>query len=149
MARKRLKENMGLPARWRHYHGAYYYQVPRGREGQWDGRRQYRLGTSLGDAASEWAKRMRTPEHPAPYIRELLERYAIEVIPTKAPATQRGDVRALINLRTVFGYMRLDALEPTHIYQYVAARLNKQGQKSHATGVFETRVFKHAFTKGG
>lgn len=43
--------------------------------------------------------------------------------------------------------MRLDALEPTHIYQYVAARLNKRGQKSHATGVFETRVFKHAFTK--
>ena len=125
MARKRLKENMGLPARWRHYHGAYYYQVPRGREGQWDGRRQYRLGTSLGDAASEWAKRMRTAEHPAPYIRELLERYAIEVIPTKAPATQRGDVRALINLRRVFGDMRLEDLEPTHIHQYVAARLSR------------------------
>ncbi len=147
MARKRLKENIGLPTRWRHYHGAYYYQVPRDLEGQWDGRKQYRLGTTLGGAASEWAKRMRTAEPPALCIRELLERYAIEVIPTKAPATQRGDVRALVNLRTVFGDMRLDALEPTHIYQYVAARLNKQGQKSHATGVFETRVFKHAFTK--
>jgi integrase len=147
MARKRLKENMGLPARWRHYHGAYYYQVPRGHEGQWDGRKQYRLGTSLGEAATEWAKRVRNAEHPALYIRELLERYAIEVIPMKAPATQRGDIRALINLRTVFGDMRLDALEPTHIYRYVAARLNKKGQKSNATGVFETRVFKHAFTK--
>ena len=147
MARKRLKENIGLPARWRRYHGAYYYQVPRGLEDQWDGRKQYRLGTTLGDSASEWAKRMRTAEHPALYIWELLERYAIEVIPTKAPTTQRGDIRALVNLRIVFGDMRLDALEPTHIYQYVAARLNKQGQNSHATGVFETRVFKHAFTK--
>ena len=147
MARKRLKENMGLPARWRRYHGAYYYQVPRGLEGQWDGRKQYRLGTTLGDAASEWAKRMQTAEQPQLYIKALLERYAIEVIPTKAPATQRGDVRALINLRKVFGEMRLDALEPTHIYQYVAGRLNKQGRESHATGVFETRVFKHAFTK--
>ena len=147
MARKRRKENIGLPARWRHYHGAYYYQVPPGLEGQWDGHKQYRLGTTLGDAATEWAKRMRTAEHPAVYICELLERYAIEVIPTKAPATQRGDVRALINLRRVFGDMRLEDLEPTHIHQYVAARLNKQRQKSYATGVFETRVFKHAFTK--
>lgn len=147
MARKRLKENIGLPARWRHYHGAYYYQVPRDLEGQWDGRRQYRLGTTLGEAAREWARRMPAAEHPAMYVRELLERYAIDVIPTKAPATQRGDIRALVNLRTVFGDMRLDALEPTHIYRYVAGRLNKQGQKSHATGVFETRVFKHAFTK--
>ena len=147
MARKRFKENIGLPARWRRYHGAYYYQVPHGLEYRWDGRKQYRLGTTLGDAASEWAKRIRTAEHPALYIGELLERYAIEVIPTKAPATQRGDIRALVNLRVVFGDMRLDALEPTHIYQYVAGRLNKQGQNSHATGVFETRVLKHAFTK--
>jgi integrase len=147
MARKRCKENIGLPARWRHYHGAYYYQVPRGLEGLWDGRKQYRLGKSLGDAASEWAKRMRVAERPTMYIREMLERYAIEVIPTKSPATQRGDIRALVNLRTAFGDMRLDALEPMHIYRYVGTRLNRQGQKSHATGVFEMRVLKHAFTK--
>ena len=37
----RNKGNMGLPARWRHYHGAYYYRVPPGLESQWDGRTQY------------------------------------------------------------------------------------------------------------
>lgn len=65
----------------------------------------------------------------------------------KAAATQRGDNLALVNLRKVFGDMRLDDLEPRHIYKYVDTRVNKQGQKSQATGVHEIRVFKHAFTK--
>jgi hypothetical protein len=53
MTRIRKKENQGLPARWRRYHGAYFYQVPPGLESQWDGRKQFRLGTTLGEAASE------------------------------------------------------------------------------------------------
>ena len=147
MSRKRGKTNNGLPSRWRQRHGAYYYRVPPGLESQWGGLTEYRLGATLGEAASEWAKRMRIAERPAVYIRELLERYAIEVIPTKAAATQRGDTLALVNLRKVFGNMRLEDLEPRHIYKYVDTRMNKQGQKSRATGVHETRVFKHAFTK--
>jgi integrase len=55
---KRKGENRGLPTRWRHYHGAYYYRVPPGLEGLWGGRTQYRLGSTLGEAASEWAKHM-------------------------------------------------------------------------------------------
>jgi integrase len=147
MPRKRSKGNQGLPARWRHYHGAYYYQVPGGLERQWDGRKQFRLGTTLGEAATEWAKRMSASERHAVWIRELLERYAIEVIPTKAAATQRGDNLALVNLRKVFGDMRLIDIEPRHIYKYVDTRVNKRGQKSPATGSHEIRVFKHAFTK--
>ncbi len=147
MPRKRHKRNQGLPARWRLYHGAYYYRVPPGLEPQWDGLTEYRLGTTLAESATEWAKRMRCAERPAVYIKQLLERYAIEVIPTKAAATQRGDNLSLVNLRKVFGDMRLEDLEPRHIYKYVDTRVTKQGQKSLATGVHETRVFKHAFTK--
>ncbi|MDP8983606.1 MAG: tyrosine-type recombinase/integrase [Pseudomonadota bacterium] len=136
-----------MPARWRLYHGAYYYRVPPGLEALWGGRKQYRLGSTLGEAASEWAKRMANAERRIVYIRDLLDRYAIEAIPMKAAATQRGDNLALVNLRKVFGDMLLDDLEPRHIYKYVDARVNKQGQKSPATGVHEIRVFKHAFTK--
>lgn len=39
MARKRSKENQGLPARWRHTHNAYYYQVPPGLEHLWEGKK--------------------------------------------------------------------------------------------------------------
>ena len=69
------------------------------------------------------------------------------MIPTKAAATQRGDNLALVNLRKIFGDMRLVDLEPCHIYKYVDSRLNKRGQKSLATGLHEIRVFKHVFTK--
>ena len=147
MSRRRNKANQGLPARWRHKHGAYFYRVPPGLESQWGGFKEYRLGTTLGESATEWAKRMRSSERPVVYVRELLERYAIEVIPTKAAATQRGDTLALVNLRKVFGDMRLEDLEPRHIYKYVDTRTNKRGEKSRSTGVFEIRVFKHAFTK--
>jgi hypothetical protein len=147
MPRKRNKDNAGLPARWRHYHGAFFYRVPPGLEAQWDGKKQFRLGGTLGEAATEWAKRMATAERPATYIRQLLERYAIEVIPLKAAATQRGDNLALVNLRKVFGDMNLGDLEPKDIYKYVDTRLDKQGQKSPATGRHEIRIFKHVFTK--
>ncbi len=147
MPHQRKSENRGLPLRWRQYHGAYYYRVPPGLEALWGGRKQYRLGTTLGEAASEWAKHMTEAERRATYIRELLDRYALEVIPTKAAATRRGDNLALVNLRKVFGDMRLEDLEPRHIYKYVDTRVDRQGKKSLATALHEIRVFKHSFTK--
>jgi integrase len=145
--RKRAKHNAGLPSRWRQYHGAYFYRVPAGQEAHWDGKKQFRLGTTLAEAATEWAKRIEHDRKAAVYVRELLDRYAIEVIPRKAPATQRGDNLALVNLRKVFGEMRLGDMEPQHIYRYVDTRLNRKGEKSPSTGIHEIRVFKHAFSK--
>jgi integrase len=147
MPRKRNKENTGLPARWRHYHGAYFYRVPPGLESQWGGRKQFRLGSTLGEAASEWAKRMNTSERPVFYIRELLERYALEVVPTKAVATQQGDSASLVNLRKVFGDMRLVDLEPQHVYKYADSRADSKGKKSPSTARHDIGVFRHAFTK--
>jgi integrase len=147
MPRKRTKVNQGLPARWRYYHGAYFYQVPPGLEAQWDGRRQFRLGATLGEAATEWAKRMKTAEQPALYIRELLERYALEVIPTKAVATQQAENASVVHLRKVFGDMRLVDIEPQHIYKYADTRIDRQGKKSPSTARHEIGLFKHAFTK--
>ena len=90
---------------------------------------------------------MANAERPVVYIRDLLERYALEVIPLKAAATQRGDNLALVNLRKVFGDMKLGDLEPKDIYKYVDTRLDKKGNKSTSTGRHEIRIFKHAFTK--
>jgi integrase len=147
MTRRRNKENKGLPARWRQYHGAYFYQVPPGLEGACDGKKQFRLGTTLGQAAVEWAKRMNTADRPATYLRELLERYALEVIPTKAVATQQGDTASLVNLRKVFGEMRLVDIEPQHIYKYADSRVDRQGKKIPSTARHELGLLKHAFTK--
>jgi hypothetical protein len=54
---------------------------------------------------------------------------------------------ALVNPRKVFGDVQFEGLEPQHIYRYVDTRLNKQGQKSPATGVHEARMFKQGITK--
>jgi integrase len=90
---------------------------------------------------------MNTAERPVHYIRELLERYALEVIPTKAVATQQGDNASLVNLRKVFGDMRLVDIEPQHVYKYADTRVDRKGKKSLSTARHELGVFKHAFTK--
>jgi integrase len=90
---------------------------------------------------------MATAEHPVIYIRELLDRYALEVIPTKAIATQSGDTASLVNLRKVFGDMRLVDIEPQHIYKYNDTRVDRTGKKSPATARQEIGVLKHAYTK--
>ena len=146
MPRTRNSENCGYPKSWRYRYDAYYYRVPKGQEQLWDGKREFHLGHSLGEAAAEWAKRVHQIEHDAT-VDALLTRYKLGVIPTKAAATRRGDIQALINLRKVFGAMRPRDVLSRHIYKYVDTRVGKNGEKSRATGLYEIRVFKHVFTK--
>ena len=90
---------------------------------------------------------MSAADRPVTYIRELLERYALEVIPSKAIATQAGENASLVSLRKVFGDMRLADVEPQHIYKYADTRLDRHGKKSLSTARHELGVFKHAFSK--
>lgn len=140
MPRKRNKENVGLPARWKIEHGAVFYQVPVGLEDRWDGKKKFRLGATLPDAYKEWAKRLESVDQ-AKSIGALLDRYALEVVPTKATRTQVENQRALRSLRAVFGEAPLTWLRPQHVYQYA--------DKRKATPVAANRaidVLSHAFT---
>jgi hypothetical protein len=98
MPRKRNKENAGLPSRWKHAHSAYYYQVPPGMESRWDGKKLFRLGATLPEAYAEWAKRLEVVDA-AKSIGALLDRYALEVVPTKSPRTRVENLRAIKNLK--------------------------------------------------
>jgi integrase len=141
MPRKRNKENAGLPARWKAEHGAYYYQVPPGLEDRWDGKKKFRLGATLPEAYAEWARRLQDVDG-AKTIGALLDRYALEVVPTKNVRTQVENNRAIRNLRAVFGDAPLTWLKPQHVYQYVDRRK--------ATPVAAHRavdVLSHAYTK--
>ena len=53
MPRARNIENRGYPKSWRFRYDAYYYRVPKGQEHLWDGKSEFRLGCSLGEAAAE------------------------------------------------------------------------------------------------
>lgn len=152
MPRKRNPENKGLPSRWRLAHGAYYFQVPPGLESMWEGKVMFRLGKTLPEAYRMWSTRIEPPET-AENIAELLDRYLIEVVPTKAPTSQSQNTIWIKQLRTVFGEMPLTNIKPQHIYKYVDMRSHK---KVNLTGRItggkitahrEIEVLSHAFTK--
>jgi integrase len=140
MPKPRRPENKGLPTRWQFTHGAYYYRVPRGLEKQWDDKRRFRLGATLPEAFKVFAARIDAPAELGT-IGDLLDRYGLEVVPTKAAKTAYDNLAHIKRLRAVFGHMTLSALEPHHIYRYV----DKRGART--AGRREIEVLSHAFTK--
>lgn len=139
--RKRNKENIGLPKRWRFLHGAYYYEVPTGLEELWDGKRMFRLGGTLYGAYRTWADKLEKESSDIATVEKLLDRYLLEVVPTKAPKTQQENTRAIKRLRAVYGALPLIAIEPQHIYAYVDKREAKIAAHR------EVEVLSHAYTK--
>lgn len=150
---KRNSENKGLPARWTLRHGAYYYRVPPGLESLWDGKAYFQLGKTLPVAYKAWSDRIGSTGTKSHTIGQLLDRYALEVVPTKSFRTQEGNQLALKKLRSVFGDMPLASITPQMIYQYVDKRSIKakddkgrlRGGK--ITAHREIEVLSHAFTK--
>ena len=152
MVRKKNPENLGLPARWRHVHGAYYYQVPPGLEPFWDDKKTFRLGKTLPEAYRAWSLRIDANDK-ANNVRQLLERYMLEVVPTKAPITQTANLIYIKQLISVFGAMPLASVKPQHIYKYVDRRRQKKtAENGRVTGGIaiahrEVKVLSHAYTK--
>lgn len=142
MPRKRLPKNQGLPARWRHYHGAYYYLVPPGLEAKWDGKKQFRLGTTLPEAHRTWAVRLELFID-AKLIGELLDRYALDVVPLKAPKTQKDNLAGIKRLKEVFGNTPIRDFKPIFAYQY----RDRRGKQAPTAANRELEVLSHAFTK--
>jgi len=143
MPRKRTRrENKGLPERWRFRHGAYFYDVPKDLRHLWDNKREYRLGNSLTEAYKAWAARLELNAD-VRTIGQLLERYALQVVPTKAPLTQNSNVQAIERLTAVFGEMRIRDFKPVHAYGY----RDRRGKQAPTAANRELEVLSHAFTK--
>lgn len=140
MPKKRNPENRGLPPRWRSIHGAYYYRVPVGLEDAWDGKKQFRLGKTLPEAHRVWADRLGSIDD-AKTVGDLLERYALEVVPQKEITTQAHNAVAIKRLRAVLGGMPLASIKPRHVYQYIDKRAAKTAARR------EVEVLSHAYTK--
>lgn len=153
MPQNRSKVNRGLPARWRVLHGAYYYRVPKGLEDRWDGKQLFRLGSKVHEAYKVWSERLNRPEK-ARTIDQLLDRYALEVIPKKAAASRGSNLNQLPMLRRVFGHRTLLPFPPQLVYEYVDRRGVKKvdpdtGRITGGTVAAhrEVELLSHAFTK--
>lgn len=147
MPRARSPEQSHLPKRWLLEHGQYFYRVPPGQEDHWDGKKKFPLGRTLPDAYEAFGRRCRHIAE-ARTIGELLDRYALQVIPLKAPKTRTSNFAALSGLRSVFGRLPLDAIKPRHVYQYHDLRSQKVDGKGGPTiAKREIEVLSHVFTK--
>lgn len=84
------------------------------------------LGTDLNEAKRKWAE---LECKPAPVetgiMRIIFNRYERDIIPAKAPKTQKDNLGILAMLRTVFDTAPIDAITPQHIAQYRDNRKSK------------------------
>lgn len=140
MPKARRKENKGLPARWTFHHDAYYYYVPKGQEAHWEGKKKYKLGDSLPEAYAKFAEMVDVNKN-VRTIGQLLDRYLLEVVPTKAAATQVGNRAFIKKLREVFADVDITTLAPRNVYQYVSGRSAKVSAHR------EIEILSHAYTK--
>jgi integrase len=104
MTRRRNKENKGLPERWRWKGGAYRYLVPKGQEHLWDDKTEFKLGETLPKAYEVYAGRLASTEGAIQTFNQLIDRYLVEVTPTKAQSTQRGEREHLAKIRSAIGH---------------------------------------------
>lgn len=135
---RRRTTNHGLPPGL-HMKGERYYHVTTTTPRKWTP-----LGKNRARALLEWARIEGT--EPDPNVRTfdvIAQRYEREVMPTKAPRTQRDNLIEMDRLRAVFGRMLIDLIKPLHVRGY----LDKRGQTAKARANREKALLSHVFNK--
>lgn len=84
------------------------------------------LGNDLPKAKMKWAE-LEAKEKPSELsiMKSIFDRYAQQIIPTKAPRTQQDNTGELRQLRLVFDGAPIDSITPSMIAQYRDARTAK------------------------
>lgn len=141
--RKRKPEHRGLPARWRWKDGAYRYRVPEHARDHWDGKSEFRLGSTLAEAHATFAKRVGY-EGNVSTMCQLCDRYALEVVSEKAAATRKSNSYSLARIRRAFAGNKVALIRPKHLYAYRDA-IGKRESKKKAN--LDLEVLSHMFTK--
>jgi len=123
-----------LPKGMRFKHGAYYHI---NKIGKW---------THLGKdeaTAVEAAKQLSAVKYPVGTIGHLIERYKADVIPGKAPKTQKDNLTQAAQLLSYFDCMKVSRLEPGDVGAYLRERA-KDGAP--VLGNRERALLSHVFT---
>lgn len=145
MGRKPTK-HLNLPARLRaraQKSGKVYYYYDSGGKP----RKEIPLGADYVEAVRRWAAL--EADQPAPTglitFRYVAERYQREVIPTKAPRTQKDNLAELANLLRFFDDPPgpIEAIQPIHIRQY----LDWRGAHAKIRANREKALFSHLWNK--
>ncbi len=143
--RKKLPENRPHPQRWRWKNGAWRYQVPKEARHLWDNKTEFTLGKTEAEAYRVWSKRINTIANGMLYTMEqAIDKYRIEVVPLKAPSTQKSNNYSLKRLKQAFAGNAIAAIQPHHIYKYKSAIAATLSEKHYN---LDHEVLSHLFTK--
>jgi integrase len=132
MGRKRTKDRH-LPTRVYLRAGSYYFVD---QLGKW-----HRLGRDFGSAMTAYGRILE--DSPLRTMGDLFDRYQREIMPTKAPKTQRDNAHQLKRLRSVFAHMRPQELQTVHVYQY----RDRRGLQSKTGANRELELLSHVCSK--
>lgn len=116
----------------------YYYNARND-----DGKRvEIPLGSDLNEAKRKWAE-LECQSAPAEtgLMRFIFDRYEREIIPTKAPRTQKDNLAYLQFIRKVFDSAPIDLITPQHIAQY----RDKRGQSAPVRANREISLLSHVW----
>ena len=148
MPKLRNHEHKGLQSGWRYRYNSYYYRVPSGQEHLWDGKSEFRLGSTLSEAHLTYGARMASVDGAIRTFKQLTDRYQVQVTTKKAPATQKEEVRHLKKIREMIGDNNVELFEPVHAYQMrdlILSQTTRGSGENYANKIMG--VLKHLCTK--
>lgn len=127
------------------YH-VYYYVV------RVDGKKKWiRLSNDYQEALFKYAELEGNP-HNTGFIKAAIDKYRVEILPSKAPKTRRERQYLLDRLKRVFGEMRYEALQPKHLQEYLQTRTDKKGKTVPVAANREIKllssIFRHCIVWG-
>ena len=131
------KSRKDLPSRVYFKNNAYYFVTLN--------KKWIRLGKNYIEALQEYTK-LNQSNKPVFTMGQLFDRYLIEIIPTKAKATQEDNLNSLKFLRLAFGEMLPSEITPQDIYAYMDAR--KAPVRANRDKALLSHVFKKAIRWG-
>jgi integrase len=95
--------------------GRIFYYLDTGRKP----RHEIPLGSDYAEAVRQWAELTVTGKAPAVTFSEVAARYKKEIIPTKAPRTQKDNLSELSKLLEFFNDPPIDEIHPVDVRQYL------------------------------
>lgn len=135
---RRRSQDFNLPP-CMHRKGSTFYYVTSTTPRQW-----IRLGTDLHQANLRWAELEGEAANPNDKTFAIVaRRYEREVIPLKAPRTQKDNHSELVKLLAVFGQVPIDAIRPQDVRTY----LDERGKDAKTRANREKALLSHIFNQ--
>lgn len=120
--------------------GERYYYDAGGKPRKW-----IPLGPDLNEARRRWAELEGQEVDPTDKtFRIIAQRYEREVIPTKAPRTQKDNGRQMAKLLAVFGSMPIDEIRPVDVVEYLRIRGAEATVQANREKALLSHLFNHA-----